>query len=136
VSSAVTPAGELAARAGSLLSPLMDVQAREDGSIGFNYGGALYSLRAVNLADELDVLTVIGVLAWDLDVTPVVRDRIAEANDGLEFGTLSIIEREGRADVLLRYTFPAATLTDDALTTMLLLVVSCAESARNVVLAR
>ncbi|MEU0502581.1 hypothetical protein [Nocardia sp. NPDC005998] len=128
----VTPEQELQARAGACLS-LYDVAVRvdADGSIGFEYEGALCSLRAVTLAPGLDVLTLTCVLAWDRPLKPQLHKRVAERNGAIQFGSITLISRGSQADVILRYTFPAAGLDDQALATMLLLVLSGAGKARQ-----
>jgi hypothetical protein len=129
---AVTPEQELQARAGACLS-LYDVDVRVDpeGSLGFEYQGALCSLRAVTLAPGLDVLTLTCVLAWDRPLKPQLHKRVAERNSAIQFGSITLITRGNQADVILRYTFPAAGLDDQALATMLLLVLSGAGKARQ-----
>lgn len=122
---------ELQARAGACLERY-DVAVRvEDGGLGFEYEGALCSLRAVNLAPGLDVLTLTCVLAWDRPLKPQLHKRVADRNAELQFGSITIIGHLKQADVILRYTFPAAGLDDEALATMLLLVLSGAGRARQ-----
>ncbi|WP_454198359.1 hypothetical protein [Nocardia sp. Marseille-Q1738] len=129
---AVTPDQELQARAGACLSRYgIGVRVDPEGSLGFEYEGALCSLRAVNLAPGLDVLTLTCVLAWDRALKPQLHKRVAERNNVLQFGSLTVIGHGKLADVILRYTFPAAGLDDQALTTMLLLVLSNASRARQ-----
>ncbi len=129
---AVTPDIELQARAGACLSQYdVDVRVDSDGSLGFEYEGALCSLRAVNLAPGLDVVSMTCVLAWDRPLKPQLHKRVAERNSNLQFGLLTVISHDKLADVILRYTFPAAGLDDQALTTMLLLVLSGAGRARQ-----
>ncbi|MFR9751514.1 YbjN domain-containing protein [Nocardia sp. 004] len=128
----VTSDQELQARAGACLSGYgIDVRVDAEGSLGYEYEGALCSLRAVNLAPGLDVLTLTCVLAWDRPLKPQLHKRVAERNNALQFGSLTVIGRGKLADVILRYTFPAAGLDDQALTTMLLLVLSNASRARQ-----
>ncbi|WP_372341891.1 CesT family type III secretion system chaperone [Nocardia sp. CC227C] len=124
-------AEELQARAGACLERY-DVPVKvEDGGLGFQYEGALCSLRGVNLAPGLDVLTLTCVLAWDRPLKPQLHKRVAERNAGLQFGSITVIGHDKQADVILRYTFPAAGLDDEALATMLLLVLSGAGRARQ-----
>nr|WP_067541711.1 CesT family type III secretion system chaperone [Nocardia crassostreae] len=119
------------ARAGACLGRY-DVDVRiEDGGLGFEFDGALCSLRAVNLAPGLDVLTLTCVLAWDRPLKPQLHKRVAERNAALQFGSITVVGHDKQADVILRYTFPAAGLDDEALTTMLLLVLSGAGRARQ-----
>nr|WP_280270266.1 hypothetical protein [Nocardia wallacei] len=118
-------------RAGACLTGF-DIDVRvEDGGLGFEYDGALCSLRGVNLAPGLDVLTLTCLLAWDRPLKAQLHKRVADRNGALQFGSLTVKVRDKLADVMLRYTFPAAGLGDDALSTMLLLVLAGAGEARK-----
>lgn len=130
--SELDPAMELKASAGAVLSIYdVDVRVDNDGSLRFDYEGALCSLDAVTLAPGLDVLTLTCVLAWDRPLKPALHKRVAERNATLQFGSIVVVSREKLADVVLRYTFPAVGLDDGALGTMLLLVLSGAGKARQ-----
>nr|WP_228823621.1 hypothetical protein [Nocardia blacklockiae] len=119
------------ARAGACLAGF-DIDVRvEDGGLGFEYDGALCSLRAVNLAPGLDVLTLTCLLVWDRPLKSQLHKRVADRNGELQFGSLTVKVRDKLADVMLRYTFPAAGLDDAALATMLLLVLAGAGEARK-----
>nr|WP_280762207.1 hypothetical protein [Prescottella agglutinans] len=122
-------------RTRAALEGFVAVDADDDGSLRFEYGGALCSLRAVTLADGLDVLSLTGVLAWDRTLKPALHKRVAERNAQAQFGTISVIAHDKLADVVLRYTFPATGLADAPLATMLLLVLSGVEEARKGLLA-
>lgn len=122
-------------RARAALGGFVAVDTDDDGSLRFEYGGALCSLRAVTLADGLDVLSLTGVLAWDRTVSTTLHRRVAERNAHLQFGSIVVVTRGRQADVVLRYTFPATGLSDAPLATMLLLVLSGAEEARKGLLA-
>ncbi|PTR32056.1 hypothetical protein C8K36_1011102 [Rhodococcus sp. OK519] len=135
MSDGTAAAEELQERARAALAGFVDVEADDDDSLRFEYGGALCSLRAVTLADGLDVLSLTGVLAWDRTVSPTLHKRVAERNARLQFGSIVVVTRGRQADVVLRYTFPATGLADAPLTTMLLLVLSGAEEARKGLLA-
>ncbi|EME18218.1 hypothetical protein [Rhodococcus triatomae] len=124
-------AAELQTRAHAALAPFVEVSETSDGSLGFEYAGALCSMRAVNLAPGLDVLSLTAVLAWDRPVSTTLHKKVAAKNDSLQFGLVSVITRSRLADVILRYTFPAAGLEDTALTTMLLLVLAGVEDSRQ-----
>ncbi len=126
-----TSAEELQARAGAMLARLVNVTVADDGSLGFEYGGALCSLRGVNLSEGLDVLSLTCVLAWDRPLRAPLNKRVADRNDALQFGTIGVVGHGKLADIILRYTFPASGLSDEALTTMLLLVLSGAERSRK-----
>ncbi|ONM48730.1 hypothetical protein B0T44_03010 [Nocardia donostiensis] len=123
---------ELQARAGACLGLYdVDVRVDNDGSLRFDYQGALCSLGAMTLTPGLDVLTLTCVLAWDRPLKPQLHKRVAERNNSLQFGSITVIGHGKLADVILRYTFPAAGLDDQALATMLLLVLSGAGQARR-----
>jgi len=125
-------------RIGTALAPFVDVRTptapeNGDGSFGFDYGAVPFALQVVTLTEGLDVVSVTGVLAWDLPLDAQVRSRVAAAADALQFGSVHLIERDADADVVLRYSFPATGLNDTALTTMLLLVLDGAADARGAV---
>ncbi|MEE2033532.1 hypothetical protein [Rhodococcus chondri] len=127
---------ELRRRIGTALAPFVDVRTPTtdgDDALGFDYGAVPFALQVVTLTDGLDVVSLTGVLAWDLPLGDIVRARVASAADALQFGSVHLIERDAEADVVLRYSFPATGLEDSALTTMLLLVLDGAASARGTV---
>jgi hypothetical protein len=71
------------------------------------------------------------VFAWDLSRDDDVPARVGmRAGEGL-FGTLGVVEGDHGWDVTLRYAFPAAGLSEVALGTLLMLVVSNASAVRT-----
>lgn len=124
-------AAVLQQRVAELLDSYVDVTTADDGSLSFNYAGALCSATAVHLADGLDVISVTCVLAWDRPASATLHKKVAERNAAVQFGSLSAFGHGRFLDVVLRYAFPAAGLADDALTTMLLLVLGGADTART-----
>lgn len=131
----MSAAEELQDRAATALARFVDVQRNEDESLAFEYGGALCSLRAVELSPGLDVLSITAVLAWDRPHRAQLLERVAGRNAALQFGTIILVDHEGLVDVVLRYVFPGGGLDDDALTTMLLLVLAGADDSRRGLLA-
>ncbi|MBJ8342278.1 YbjN domain-containing protein [Antrihabitans sp. NCIMB 15449] len=130
-SNGVGSADALQQRALDVLAPFVTLRTNDDGSLGFEYAGALCSMRAVNLSPGLDVLSLTCVLAWDRPLRAPLTKRVADRNNALQFGSITIIGNGKLADVIMRYTFPAAGLTDEALMTMLLLVLSGADRSRQ-----
>ncbi|ETT24513.1 hypothetical protein ACWEQV_16420 [Rhodococcus aetherivorans] len=104
-----------------------------DDALGFDYAGVPCAVRVVTLTEGLDVVSLTGVLAWDLPLDDALRTRVAGAADALQFGSIHLVERDAEADVVLRYSFPATGLRDSPLTTMLLLVLGGAGDARSAV---
>jgi hypothetical protein len=131
----MSTAEELQDRAAAVLGRFVDVRRNDDNSLAFEYGGALCSLGAVGLSPGLDVLSITAVLAWDRPHRAQLAERVAERNSALQFGTIILIDHEELSDVLLRYVFPGAGLDDDALATMLLLVLAGADDSRQGLLA-
>ncbi|NLE80121.1 MAG: hypothetical protein GX610_11170 [Rhodococcus sp.] len=124
-------AEQLQSRASEALANFVSVDTVDDGSLGFEFAGALCSLSAMTLSDGLEVLSLTCVLAWDRPISAALHKKVAERNQSVQFGSVALFGHGRFGDVILRYTFPAAGLSDEALTTMLLLVLSGADSARQ-----
>lgn len=115
-----------------------------------SHDGTIASLRVVSLADDLEMVSLTQPLAWDLPLTARTRERVGGHASRTMLGTVVLVEkliespvngssgkgatRKGQAkkaaDVLLRYNFPAAGLTDDALRTLILLVLATGEDVK------
>ncbi|WP_072802425.1 hypothetical protein [Rhodococcoides yunnanense] len=121
----------LQSRAEIALAQFATVNVGEEGSLGFDYAGALCSLRSVELAPGLEVLSLTAVLAWDRPVKASLHKKVADRNAESQFGAISVTMHGKMADVLLRYTFPASGLGDEPLMTMLVLVLAGVEKARE-----
>ena len=122
----------LAARLADVLRDVAVVVEEDDGSLTVNHGGAVASLRAVPIDDELELVSLTQLLAWDVLVTNRIRTRVAEQTVKTLLGTVALVEKPGskKADVLLRYNFPGAGLSDDALRTLILMVLAGGDDAR------
>jgi len=121
-------------RIATLLTPFVEVRGAEaggDDALGFDYGSVPFALQVVTLTDGLDVVSLTGVLGWDLPAGDGVRARVAGIADALQFGSVHVVERDSDVDVVWRYSFPATGLDDTPLTTMLLLVLDGAAGARE-----
>jgi hypothetical protein len=121
----------LQARAEIALAQFATVVVGDEGSLGFDYAGALCSLRSVALSPGLEVLSLTAVLAWDRPLKAALHKKVADRNADSQFGSISVNTHDKMADVLLRYTFPAGNLDDEALMTMLVLVLGGVEKARE-----
>lgn len=116
----------------TVLDAVLSVQEEPDGALTIRHEGTLASLRVVTIVEDLDLISLTQALAWDLPLTRKVRDRVAEQARNTLLGWVDLVEEAGGAtvqgdsgkvgDVMLRYTFPGAGLTDDALRTLILLV--------------
>jgi hypothetical protein len=89
------------------------------------------ALQGLELSEGLQVLSLTCVVAWDLPTDSDIPLRLAErAGQGL-FGTLGAIRTDRGWDVTLRYVFPGAGLSVEAMGTLLMLVVSNASQLRT-----
>jgi hypothetical protein len=133
----------------SLLAELLPVEQESDGALTVHHDATFASLRVVNIAEDLDLVSLTQILAWDLPLTKKISDQVAKQAHDSNFGTVSVVEKvsdkaaqrnSGRgasktADVMLRYNFPGAGLGDDALRTLILLVLDSGAQMRRALTA-
>ena len=126
------------------LDGLVELSADDDGSLSFEYEGVPCAVRVLALAEGLEMVSMTCVLAWDLETNPAggngdaPRPGLAalaeQVRREVQFGSLQVVDRGPKSDVLLQYVFPGGGLTRVALTTMLLLVLEGAGDARALLL--
>ena len=122
----------LVERLAATLGEVATVVEEADGALTVSQGGTVASLRVVSIAEDLEMVSLTQLLAWDLPLTNKIRDRVAEQAGGTVLGTVALVEKAGAktGDVVLRYNFPGAGLTDDALRTLILMVLAGGADAR------
>lgn len=121
----------LAARLTEALREVMPVDVEEDGALTVRHDGTFASLRTVTIAEDIEMVSVTQVLAWDLPVTADLRKRVATQAQSTMLGTVTLVEQPGkRGDVMLRYNFPGDGLNDQALQTLVLMVLAGGVEAR------
>jgi hypothetical protein len=140
-------------RLASVLRGVMSVEEEPDGALTVRHDGTFASLRVVNIVKDLDLISLTQVLAWDLPLSKKISDQVAHHARDTNLGTVTLVEKvseksaqrnSGRteprtgsrtapktADVILRYNFPGAGLTDDALRTLILLVLDTGAQIRS-----
>jgi hypothetical protein len=128
-----------------VLGEVLPVEEEADGALTVRHGGTLASLRVVTIVEDLDLVSLTQVLAWDLVLSKKIRDRIAEQADNTMLGSVALVEKAGEAtakrnsgktaDVMLRYNFPGTGLTDDALRTLILMVLDKGAEIRRALTA-
>lgn len=132
-------------RLASVLGEVLPVEEETDGALTVRHGGTIASLRVVNIADDLDLVSLTQVVAWDLPLTKKVSDQVVKQARESNFGSVTLVEKineeavrrnsgKGTAkigDVMLRYNFPGGGLTDDALRTLVLLVLDSGAGIRR-----
>ncbi|MEZ0350527.1 hypothetical protein [Mycobacterium sp. pR1184] len=136
-------------RLGPILRDVLTVDAEPDGGLTVHHDGTFASLRVVNIAEGLDLVSLTQVVAWDLPLTKKLSDQVAKQAHNSNFGNVTVVEKvsdkaaqrnSGKgaaktADVMLRYNFPGAGLADDALRTLILLVLDSGAQMRRVLTA-
>jgi hypothetical protein len=126
----VTVTDELLTKTREALEQFHDVQADADGALTFRHGEVPCAVQGMQLVEGLTLLSLTCVVAWDLPDDPGLAASAAErAGQGL-FGTLGVVHTDRGMDVTLRYAFPAEGLSESALGTLLMLVVSTASQLR------
>ncbi|MBB2992282.1 hypothetical protein FHR72_003781 [Mycolicibacterium iranicum] len=133
---------ELSERLGVVLEEILPVTREDDGALTVQHDDTFASLRVVAIAEDLELVSLTQVLAWDLPLDSKIRATVAKHAHDTLLGTVSLVEKIGAApkgsgsakktgDVLLRYNFPAAGLTDDALRTLVLMVLATGTDIRR-----
>jgi hypothetical protein len=125
----------------AVLSEVLPLDEESDGALTVRHDGTIASLRVVSITDELDLVSLTQVLAWDLVLTKKIRDSVAEHAQSTLLGSVALIEKAGEttgkrnssktADVMLRYNFPGGGLSDDALRTLILMVLDKGAEIRH-----
>ena len=125
---------ELADRLHGVLDGVVQYEEEDDGALTVHHDHTFASLRAVTIGEGLDMVSLTQILAWDMPLDNDIRDKVAELAHQTVLGTVSLAEQVaggGIGDVTLRYNFPAAGLTDDALQTLIMMVLSAGADARR-----
>jgi hypothetical protein len=139
----------------SALRDVMTVVEESDGALTVTVDGSVASLRVVMIAEGLEMVSLTQPLAWDLPLTNKTRELVSDQATKTMLGTVTLVAKmvdtsangssakstarrsaaKKVADVLLRYNFPAAGLTDDALRTLILMVLSTGADVRAALIA-
>jgi hypothetical protein len=75
------------------------------------------------------------MLAWDLKPDRRIRTQVAKHTRETMLGTVTLMDKEDHADVMLRYNFPGTGLSDDALRTLVLMVLTAGVDVRAAILS-
>jgi hypothetical protein len=143
----------LSERLTSALGEVTSLVEEADGAFTVSVDGMVASLRIVTIGEGLEMVSLTQPLAWDLVLNNKIRERVAELAGRTMLGTVALVEKAADAptapangstakssrkpaskriaDVMLRYNFPAAGLTEDALRTLILLVLTTGADVRR-----
>ena len=126
----------------TVLSEVLPLQEESDGALTVRHDGTIASLRVVTITEDLDLVSLTQILAWDLLLTKKIRDSVAEQAHNTLLGSVALVEKAGEptakrnstktGDVMLRYNFPGGGLSDDALRTLILMVLDKGAEIRQV----
>ncbi|MET0702642.1 MAG: hypothetical protein ABWY93_23560 [Mycobacterium sp.] len=145
-------------RLSSALGEALTIVEETDGALTVSQDGIVASLRVVTIAEGLEMVSLSQPLAWDLPLTAKVRERVAQHASSTLLGTVALVEKVPNGpetatngasaktaarqssnrkvgDVMLRYNFPGAGLTDDALRTLILMVLAAGADVRRSLLS-
>ena len=121
----------------NVLAEVVRADAETDGAVTVHHDGTIASLRVVQITDDLDLVSLTQVIAWDLSVNKKLRDAVADQARSTLLGSVALIEKPGRSgDLILRYNFPGNGLNDDALRTLTLMVLDKGAEIRASLLER
>ncbi len=126
-------------RLAAVLSEILPTQEESDGAVTVHHEETFASLRVVTIGEGLDMVSLNQIIAWDLPVDSKLRTKVTKAASDTVLGTVLLVEKSADAkrgtkksgDVLLRYNFPASGLTDDALRTLILMVLATGADVRH-----
>jgi hypothetical protein len=119
----------------TVLSEVLPADVESDGALTVHHDGTIASLRVVPITEDLDLVALTQVVAWDLLVNKRVRDSVAGQAHSTLLGSVTLVEKPGKsADVMLRYNFPANGLNDEALRTLILMVLGKGAEIRRAVM--
>jgi hypothetical protein len=122
-----------------VLSEILPTQEESDGAVTVHHEETFASLRVVTIGEGLDMVSLNQIIGWDLPVDSKLRTKVTKAASDTVLGTVLLVEKSADAkrgtkksgDVLLRYNFPASGLTDDALRTLILMVLATGADVRR-----
>jgi hypothetical protein len=125
----------------TVLSEVLPLEEESDGALTVRHGGTIASLRVVEITDDLDLVALTQIVAWDLVLTKKIRDIVTEQSHSTLLGSVALVEKASETpakrnsgktgDVMLRYNFPGSGLTDDALRTLILMVLEKGAEIRH-----
>jgi hypothetical protein len=125
---------ELADRLREVLDGVLPYEEEDDGALTVHHDHTFASLRAVTIGEGLDMVSLTQIVAWDLPLDNEIRDKVARLAHETVLGTVSMAEQVAGgdvADVTLRYNFPAEGLADEALQTLIVMVLSAGADVRE-----
>jgi hypothetical protein len=122
---------DLLQRLASALDEVLPVRIEEDGAITVRHDDTFASLRVVPVDEGLELISLSQIVAWDLKPDRRMRARVAKHARTMTLGTVVLLDKKDHSDVMLRYNFPGTGLSDHALRTLILMVLSTGIDVRE-----
>jgi hypothetical protein len=122
---------DLLQRLASALDDVLPVRIEEDGAITVRHNDTFASLRVVPVDEGLELISLSQIVAWDLKPDRRMRARVAKHARTMTLGTVVLLDKKDHSDVMLRYNFPGTGLSDHALRTLILMVLSTGIDVRE-----
>jgi hypothetical protein len=142
----------------SALGEVLTIIDEDDDALTVSHDGTVASIRVVTIGEGLEMVSLTQPLAWDLPLTAKIRERVARHASDTMLGTVALVEKvadgpetpangssktgsarkataKKTADVMLRYNFPGSGLTDEALCTLILMVLGAGADIRRALTA-
>jgi hypothetical protein len=126
---------ELLRKLASALEEVVPVREEQDGALTVQHDGTLASLRVVTVAEDLELVSLSQIVAWDLKPDRRFRAQVAKHARATMLGTVTLLDKRDHSDVMLRYNFPGTGLSDQALRTLVLMVLSSGAEIRRALLS-
>ena len=76
-------------RLASVLGEVLPVEQESDGALTVHHDGTFASLRVVNIVEDLDLVSLTQMVAWDLPLTKKISDQVAKHARDSNFGTVT-----------------------------------------------
>jgi hypothetical protein len=121
-------------RLASALEEVMPVRKEQDGALTVQHDGTFASLRVVTVGDDLELISLSQILVWDVKPDRRFRAQVAKHARNMALGTLTLLDKKDHSDAMLRYNFPGNGLSDNALRTLILMVLSAGVDVRQALL--
>jgi hypothetical protein len=116
----------------AVLGQVLPVEVEDDGALTVLHDGTLASFREVEISEGLPMVSLNQLVAWDVQLTDDLRKKVAAQGNKTMLGAIVLTERSDEfADVMLRYNFPAGGLDDQALQTLVLMVLDSGTQVRR-----
>ena len=79
----------------TVLGEVLPVEEEPDGALTVRHAGTIASLRVVTITEDLDLVSLTQILAWDLVLTKKIRDKVAEQAHSTQLGSVALVEKAG-----------------------------------------